>query len=282
MAAVGANAFANRHPVSARQLLANQYVTSVPSLLQAIDNKNEEEAKNSDAESVTNSAEEIPRGGAVQMAKPPPTPSLTDFRKFALPCLGLWVAQPLLSLVDTVFVGLSGDAATSASQLAALGPATTFFDGATYLFAFLNVATTNLYSSARAQRGEQSDKAESVVRTASRVAMRCGIGLFFFLMAFSRPLMAIYIGKRSFVDQTLQHHWKVVRQNRIFLINPLNLRHRERSGEYTRTFGFGGGLRQDSSLFDADIIVWRSCSSGVAGWTRFGDTTYRYFVLYSY
>lgn len=146
----------------------------------------------------SNSAEDIPRGGANIRQTPPPKPTFAEFQKFALPCLGLWVAQPLLSLVDTAFVGLSGDASTSASQLAALGPATTFFDGATYLFAFLNVATTNLYSSARAQRGELSDKSESVVRTASRVATRCGIGIFVFLMAFSRPLLALYIGMHCY------------------------------------------------------------------------------------
>jgi hypothetical protein len=135
------------------------------------------------------------RGGSGDVSQTPPDlPTWKQFRIFALPCLGLWIAQPLLSLVDTAFVGLSGAAGTSASQLAALGPATTFFDGATYLFAFLNVATTNLYSSARAQRGEQSDKAESVVRTASRVAFKCGIGLMFFLLAFARPLLALYIG----------------------------------------------------------------------------------------
>lgn len=124
----------------------------------------------------------------------PPLPTMAAYRKFALPCLGLWVSGPLLSLVDTGFVGLSGASAKSAEQLAALGPATTFFDGATYLFAFLNVATTNLYASARAKAGDHSDKAESVVRTASRVALYCGLGLMMLLFACARPLLALYIG----------------------------------------------------------------------------------------
>jgi Na+-driven multidrug efflux pump len=76
-----------------------------------------------------------------------------------------------------------------------LQPATTFIDGSVYLFAFLNVATTNLYSSSRAQHGEQSDKTESVVRTASRVALFSGIGLLLFLLAFARPLLSLYIGE---------------------------------------------------------------------------------------
>jgi len=148
-----------------------------------------------DHEDESKTAEEIPRGGGINVVndKPPSLPTLADFRKFAIPCLGLWVAQPLLSLVDTVFVGLSAGT-QSAAQLAALGPATTFFDGATYLFAFLNVATTNLYSTAIAQRGEKSDQAEAVVRTASRVAMRCGVGIMLFLLAFARPLLTLYVG----------------------------------------------------------------------------------------
>lgn len=153
------------------------------------------------------SIEDIPRGGASSLgAQPDPLPTMADYRKFAFPCLGLWVAGPLLSLIDTSFVGLSGDASMSATQVAALGPATTFFDGATYLFAFLNVASTNLYSSARAQYGEESDSAESVVRTAARVALLSGIGLLFVLQKFSRPLLALYIGHEA-ADQPNLLNW---------------------------------------------------------------------------
>lgn len=130
---------------------------------------------------------------------PPPVPTLQQYKKFALPCLGLWVANPLLSLVDTAFIGLSGAASESAQQLAALGPATTFFDGATYLFAFLNVATTNLYSSALAKNGDDthSADAEGVVRTAGQVAMNCGLGIMVFLLTVCRPLLALYIGDQA-------------------------------------------------------------------------------------
>lgn len=140
----------------------------------------------------------VPRGGGkLNGERLPAIPTLKQYRDFALPCLALWVAGPLLSLVDTTFIGLSGPAGQSAQQLAALGPATTFFDGAQYLFAFLNVATTNLYSSARAQAGEDSAKAESVVRTAARVSFKCGLGIMLFLMAFGRPLLKLYIGEQA-------------------------------------------------------------------------------------
>ncbi len=74
------------------------------------------------------------------------------------------------------------------------------FDGATYLFAFLNVATTNLYSSARAASlttdGAQ-ERAESVVRTSARVAINCGTGLMLFMLLFTRPLLQLYIGHKT-------------------------------------------------------------------------------------
>ena len=48
----------------------------------------------------------------------PELPTMMQYVKFALPCLGLWIAGPLLSLVDTSFVGLSGSSDMSARRLA--------------------------------------------------------------------------------------------------------------------------------------------------------------------
>jgi hypothetical protein len=81
------------------------------------------------------------RGGADEVStdlrigktvqKLPLQPTMRQYIQFALPCLALWVAGPLLSLVDTSFIGLSAPggsvASTSAQQLAALGPATTLY-----------------------------------------------------------------------------------------------------------------------------------------------------------
>jgi len=98
-------------------------------------------------------------------------------------------------------------AAGSAAQLAALGPATTFIDGSLYLFAFLNVATTNLYASALASAATGSTKnnssgvaekpGEGVVRTAAKTSLYSGIGLMVFLLAVARPLIALYIGPEA-------------------------------------------------------------------------------------
>ena len=91
--------------------------------------------------------------------------------------------------------------------MAALGPATTFIDGSLYLFAFLNVATTNLYASALARgetnnhknnkTGVEEKPGEGVVRTAAKTSLYCGIGLMLFLLAVARPLIALYIGPEA-------------------------------------------------------------------------------------
>jgi hypothetical protein len=148
-------------------------------------------------------------GAADSNTIPPPAPPTgLALLKFYFPCLALWISGPLLSLVDTSFVGLSAKATgvgigSSASQLAALGPATTFIDGSLYLFAFLNVATTNLYASALARgRSEKKNRVgidelpgEGVVRTAAKTSLISGFGLMFLLLAVARPLIALYIGE---------------------------------------------------------------------------------------
>ena len=203
--AVLGSAFApstNRNPLILQQQQRHPSSLGKPKHVAAKDDKetDEQQQQQQEQEEALIAQQDALRGGAATATLPavmPSMPTLKDFQRFALPCLALWVSSPLLSLVDTSFVGLSGDASQSAKQLAALGPATTFFDGATYLFAFLNVATTNLYSSARARKGEQSEEAESVVRTAARVAWNCGVGLMIFLFFACRPLLKLYIGKFS-------------------------------------------------------------------------------------
>ena len=64
----------------------------------------------------------------------PSMPTNREILMFSGPALGLWITGPLLSLIDSSAVGVTG----SATQLAALGPATTMIDGASYLFAFIN------------------------------------------------------------------------------------------------------------------------------------------------
>ena len=165
--------------------------------------------------------------------EPPSPPSNMALLKFYFPCLALWISGPLLSLVDTSFIGLSTAATTassaaglsSASQLAALGPATTFIDGSLYLFAFLNVATTNLYASALAasatatrrgmnRLGNEELPGESVVRTAAKTSLYSGILLMLLLLAVARPLIALYIGPEASASPGLldaAHDYVIIR-----------------------------------------------------------------------
>jgi Na+-driven multidrug efflux pump len=151
----------------------------------------------------------ISRGGGTEvvLTSLDQQPTLMQILRFALPCLALWIAQPLLSLVDTITVGLSAAPGAGAAQLGALGPATTFIDGATFLFAFLNTATTNLYASSlalakqRAKSPAQRDDPEylkragnSVARTASKISLICGFFLMILLITAGKPLLRIYVG----------------------------------------------------------------------------------------
>ena len=152
---------------------------------------------------------------ALLAAASPPVVSWREIRRFATPALALWLVSPLLSLIDTAAVGLSATPGQGALQLAALGPATTFCDGAAYLFAFLNIATTNLYAAATARvqaadadvstevdissyarKSARADR-EALVRCAALVALRCG-GLTLALLALFAPaLLRLYVGGAS-------------------------------------------------------------------------------------
>jgi Na+-driven multidrug efflux pump len=73
-------------------------------------------------------------------------PSYKELILFTTATMIIWLSEPLLSLVDTIFVGWTYRGATAAAtvtQMAALGPATLLYDSALYLSFFLPIATTN-------------------------------------------------------------------------------------------------------------------------------------------
>lgn len=135
-------------------------------------------------------------GGETDSRALPKQPDISRLIRFYIPCLALWISQPLLSLVDTASVGLSASPGAGASSLGALGPATTFIDGASYLFAFLNVATTNLYASALADDSRENPRfaGDSVVRTASKTSIFCGAAILYLLIKYGRAILGMYIG----------------------------------------------------------------------------------------
>ena len=84
----------------------------------------------------------VPRGGGSKAKIT--SASKRQMMSFALPALGIFLTNPLLSNIDNAFVGRT----VGASGLAALSPATLCTDQALYLFSFLGRATTGLVSRA--------------------------------------------------------------------------------------------------------------------------------------
>ena len=125
------------------------------------------------------------------------SPTLRELRDFALPALALWISGPVLTLIDTSSVGLfagrgsggGGGGGESALEIAALGPGGSVCDGAGYVFAFLNIATTNLYASA----GDEAER-EAVVARGARLACACGLAAVVGVRVVAGPFLRVFIG----------------------------------------------------------------------------------------
>jgi Na+-driven multidrug efflux pump len=74
-------------------------------------------------------------------------PSVRKIISFAIPAIGVWLCNPLLSLIDTSIVGIY----SGTIQQAALNPAVAVTDYAALLMAFLYTGTTNLIAAAHTQ-----------------------------------------------------------------------------------------------------------------------------------
>ena len=120
-------------------------------------------------------------------------PKLRDLLAFTVPSMGIWLASPLLSIVDVSVVGLS-----STAELAAMAPATSLCDSSAYGFTFLAVATTSLVARARA-RGDTA-RAQSALAEALVIASACGFALCTVLLLLAPQLIALYAGASATPD----------------------------------------------------------------------------------
>eukprot|EP00968_Pinguiococcus_pyrenoidosus_P007191 scaffold477_cov355-Pinguiococcus_pyrenoidosus.AAC.4 len=93
--------------------------------------------------------------------------SVARILKFAIPALAIFLANPIMSFVDTAFVG-----SASKAQLASLNPATLLTGTAIFLFSFLPRATTGLV--ARALLNDKS-QARQEMRVALSGAFYAGL-----------------------------------------------------------------------------------------------------------
>lgn len=91
------------------------------------------------------------------------TASKREMLSFAIPALGIYLANPLLSNIDNAFVGKT----VGTQGLAALSPATICTDQVLYLFSFLSRATTGLVSRAYGSKTNLDEKREDAATAAS-------------------------------------------------------------------------------------------------------------------
>ncbi|KAJ8599652.1 hypothetical protein CTAYLR_005397 [Chrysophaeum taylorii] len=110
-----------------------------------------------------------------------------ELLRFGLPALALWVSGPLLTLIDTSAVGITSK--DSALDIAALGPATSLCDAAGYVFAFLNVAATNLLASSTTREERLNVAARGLA-----LAAWCGLATTLLLRVFGRWALAVFVG----------------------------------------------------------------------------------------
>ena len=113
--------------------------------------------------------------------------TLSRVLAFSLPALGAALADPLMSLVDTAFVGQ-----VSAIGLAALGPNTAVFGFVSMVFQFFTVSVTAMVSRARDDRNDVAKKTQSRrVSDALSLALLCGAGSSAALMAFGGHILRL-------------------------------------------------------------------------------------------
>jgi len=127
----------------------------------------------------------------IDINKPDPIFSKREMLKFAIPALGIFLCNPLLSNIDNAFVGRT----VGTTGLAALSPATICTDQMLYLFTFLSRATTGIVSRAYSSEGEikEDERLKSAREAASTpltFAIFCGVLLSIFYAFFTRTMLS--------------------------------------------------------------------------------------------
>jgi len=111
--------------------------------------------------------------------------------RFIAPTLALWMAPPVMSLIDTSVVGRY----CGPTDLAALSPGCTLIDSSSYLFFFIATAATNLVASAIAN-GDDSE-AERIVSEALFLALCSGAFLGGLVLLAGSPILMRIAGEAS-------------------------------------------------------------------------------------
>ena len=133
-------------------------------------------------------AGEVVYAGTAEHEDAPKANSLADIVRFAVPALGIFVADPLLTIVDSAIVGRT----VGPAALAALNPATTLCGFCVFVFSFLPRATTGLVA-----RRSSHEQARAAVALPLNVALLCGTALLALLGVANRPLLKLLTATAS-------------------------------------------------------------------------------------
>ena len=135
--------------------------------------------------------------------------SKSEMLKFAIPALGIYLSNPLLSNIDNAFVGRT----VGPAGLAALSPATLCIDQALYMFSFLSRAATGMVSREYNKQTDDGDENLEAAREAASpalsMALICGVGLSL-MYAFCTPqlLSRLNVDPHLRTSATSYIHWR--------------------------------------------------------------------------
>lgn len=147
--------------------------------------------------------------GADVPAEQPAKASKRAMMGFAIPALGIFLTNPLLSNIDNAFVGNM----VGTAGLAALSPATICTDQMLYLFSFLGRATTGLVSRAYAAgpdgNGGDVDAAREAASAPLTVAIVCGLVLSGLYAAFTPWMLSVLAVDPALRSNAASYiHWR--------------------------------------------------------------------------
>ncbi|TKY67612.1 MATE efflux family protein 4 [Spatholobus suberectus] len=109
---------------------------------------------------------------------------------FTGPAMGLWLCDPLMSLIDTAVVGQG-----SSTELAALGPATVVCDYMTYTFMFLSVVTSNMIATTLAKQDRED--VQHHISVLLFVGLACGGVMLLSTRLFGAATLAAFTGPKN-------------------------------------------------------------------------------------
>jgi Na+-driven multidrug efflux pump len=124
--------------------------------------------------------------------------------KFIIPTCSLFIAGPMMSLVDTAVVGQR-----NSLELAARGPATTLCDSLIYSCVFIAIATTNLLAGALAD--DDAKESQKVVAHALAIGLVAGAVMVAATVLFGAQMMASTAGGNiSVIPAALKYRCNII------------------------------------------------------------------------